>query len=192
MPFVVEHQIIHLLAGGAQALDHVARLGLDHARVVLALDDEQRAADLIDVGAGRALDQEVVVPFRVADGDGEVLPPWGRDAVLEVEQVVGAEQIDGGAPQLGMAAGQGQGHVAAVRAADHGRARDVEARVLRQHLRHRMHVVQPVLAAPVVVRRPSNDVNEASSPAESHSSGRPSARSRVCWVTWSRAGPATV
>ena len=52
----------------------------------------------------------------------------------EREQVVRAEHVDGRAPELGMAPGERQRHVAAVRAADDARARDVDALVVRQHL----------------------------------------------------------
>ena len=55
------------------------------------------------------------------------------------------------APQLGVARRQRQRHVAAVRAADDTGARRVHPRVVRQHLGHRMNMVEPVEPAPVAV-----------------------------------------
>jgi hypothetical protein len=42
------------------------------------------------------------------------------------------------------------------------------------------------------MRSPSNEVKEASSPAESHSCGKPSTRSRVCCRTTARCSPSMV
>ena len=47
---VLEDEVVDVPSEPAQLLDDVARLALDHPRVVLALDDEQRAGDVGDVG----------------------------------------------------------------------------------------------------------------------------------------------
>ena len=46
---VLEDEVVDVPSEPAQLLDDVARLALDHPRVVLALDDEQRARDVGDV-----------------------------------------------------------------------------------------------------------------------------------------------
>ena len=61
-----------------------------------------------------------------------------------------------------MAAGERESHIAAVRAADHAGALDVDAVVLRQHLRHRVDVVETVvrdLLWPVVEGKDPRDVS---------------------------------
>ena len=45
VPLVLEHEVVDRLADAAQVLDEVVRLPLDDARVVLPLDDEERARD---------------------------------------------------------------------------------------------------------------------------------------------------
>ena len=91
-----------------------------------------------------------------------------RDA--QRDEVVRAEHVDGAAPELRVAAGEHQRHVAAVRAADHAGALDVDAVVFRQNLLHREHVVEPVLAAPVAVD--ALRVVERRSPSSRGRSGR--------------------
>ena len=78
MALVLEDEVVDVPSEPAQLLDDVARLALDHPWVVLALDDEQRAGDVGDVGLRRALDQEVAVLLGVADREREVgLPRLG-------------------------------------------------------------------------------------------------------------------
>ena len=48
--FVLEDEVVDVAPERAEPLDDVARLALDDARVVLALNDEQRARDALDVG----------------------------------------------------------------------------------------------------------------------------------------------
>src|ERR687897_1916903 len=48
--FVLEHEVVDVATELAQLLDDVTRFPLDHTRVVLALDDEERARDVADVG----------------------------------------------------------------------------------------------------------------------------------------------
>ena len=151
MPLVLEHEVVDVLAAGAQALDEIRRLLLDDARVVLALDHEQRAGDVLDVRARRALDEEVALGRRVAEREREERLPRLGDALAERDEVVRAEHVAGCAPQLGVARGEHERHVAAVGASDDAGARDVDALVVRQDFLHRVHVVEPVLAAPVAV-----------------------------------------
>ena len=54
---VLEDEVVDLATEPAQLLDDVTRLALDHTRVVLALDDEQRARDVADVRLRGAIDQ---------------------------------------------------------------------------------------------------------------------------------------
>ncbi len=99
----------------------------------------------------RALDEEVAIALGMPDGELEVRLPRRRDAVEEREHVVRTEHVDGGRPQLGVAPRQRQRHVATVRTADDAGTTRVHSLVVRQHLGHRMHVVEPVLATPVMV-----------------------------------------
>ena len=50
MALVLEDEVVDVPSEPSQLLDDVARLALDDAWVVLALDDEQRAGDVGDVG----------------------------------------------------------------------------------------------------------------------------------------------
>ena len=50
VPLVLEHEVVDVAPEPAEPLDDVARLALDDARIVLALDDEERARDALDVG----------------------------------------------------------------------------------------------------------------------------------------------
>ena len=44
---VLEDEVVDVLAERAKTLDQVVRLALDHPRVVLTLDDEQRCSDVL-------------------------------------------------------------------------------------------------------------------------------------------------
>src|SRR4051812_40101376 len=111
---VVEDEVLDVVAASAQLVDEVVRLALDDARVVAALDHEQRRLDLVDVRLRRALDEEVAVAFGIAEHEREIRLPRLRDAIDEREQVIRAEHVDGAAPELRVAARERQGHVAAV------------------------------------------------------------------------------
>ena len=87
---VLEDEVVDVSPEPAQLLDDVARLTLDDTRVVLALDDEQRARDVRDVRLRRAVDEEVVILLRVADREREVRLPRLGEAIDEREQVVRA------------------------------------------------------------------------------------------------------
>ena len=95
--------------------------------------------------------EEVAVLLGVADGEREVRLPRLGQPVHEREEVVRAEHVHGGPPQLRVPRGERERHVAAVGAPDHACSRDVDALVLRQDLRHRVDVVEPVEPAPVAI-----------------------------------------
>src|SRR5438552_17795886 len=63
--FVVEDDVLDVAAELAKPLDHLVGLGLDDARVLRALDDEQRRAHLVDVRDRRALEQELLLRLSV-------------------------------------------------------------------------------------------------------------------------------
>ncbi len=86
------------------------------------------------MGAGGTLYQEIVILFRVPQRQVEVGFPGLRQAVQEGEEVVGAEHVAGGGPELRVATGQHERHIAAVGAAHDGGAGGIHARVLAQVL----------------------------------------------------------
>ena len=117
----------------------------------MSLDHEQRARDVRDVRLRRALGEEVVIALRIPEHELEVrLPRLGHSFDCG-EEVIRAEHVDRAAPELRMARGQSQRHIPAVRPPHDSRARHVDALVVRKHLGHRVHVVEPVLPAPVAV-----------------------------------------
>src|SRR3546814_545655 len=67
--FVGEQHVGHRDALGLHRLDDLVALGLHHARIVGALADQQRLADLVDMGDRRAVQQQLLafVGARVAD-----------------------------------------------------------------------------------------------------------------------------
>src|SRR5437763_12893622 len=54
MALILKNQIVGLLSGCLKLLNHIPRLALNDAGIVLALNHEQRASDLLHVGARRA------------------------------------------------------------------------------------------------------------------------------------------
>src|SRR5262249_22885513 len=116
---VLEDEVVDLVPEALELVHEVARLSLDDPRIVLALDDEERARDLPDVGPRRPLDEKIAVDLGVSYREREVRLPRLGDAIHEREQVVRPEHVDSGPPELWVPRGEREGHVAAVRAADH-------------------------------------------------------------------------
>src|SRR5438105_13365612 len=79
MPFVLEYEVVDVVSQLTEILDELAGLGLDDARVVLALDDEQRARDVLDIRLRRTFDEEVVIANRIAERQREVRLPGLRN-----------------------------------------------------------------------------------------------------------------
>src|SRR5437868_1163497 len=67
MALILKNQIVGLLSGCLKLLNHIPRLALNDAGIVLALNHQQRASDLLDVGAWRAFQEKLPVALRVAD-----------------------------------------------------------------------------------------------------------------------------
>jgi hypothetical protein len=87
MALVLEDQIVHLLSCCLQLLNHILRLALNDAGIVLTLNHEQRTPDLLHVGTRRAFQEELPVTIRVADHQFKVgLPAFGN-ALAESNQV---------------------------------------------------------------------------------------------------------
>ena len=82
-----------------------------------------------DVRLRRALGEELAVLLGVADREREVRLPRLGQAIHEREQVVRAEHVDRGAPELRVPCGERQRHVAAVGASHDARTRGVDALV---------------------------------------------------------------
>mmetsp|Transcript_61330 Transcript_61330/g.144966 ORF Transcript_61330/g.144966 Transcript_61330/m.144966 type:complete len:401 (+) Transcript_61330:1400-2602(+) len=126
---IVEHQVIHRHAVLLDRGDDVIALGLDDARVVGALDDHQRLADLLGMEERRRGDQELAVLHRVADLLVERLAealPVGRDALQRADPVGHTEDVDADLEGLGPEGQRGQHHIAAIAAADDADALGVD------------------------------------------------------------------
>src|SRR6266545_1538439 len=104
---------------GPPRIDDLVAFGLHHARVVGALDHEQRCADRIDVGHRRARHQELGLGVWIADPGGHHRPPGRRYRAGERDQVAGADDRDPAGPVLGEPAQARQGGEPAVGAAEH-------------------------------------------------------------------------
>lgn len=104
----------------------------------------------------RALDENVAVAPRVADGDLKVRLPRFRNPLQEGQEVGGPEHVHRRPPRLGVEAGQHERHVAAVGAADKAGPGDVKPLVARQHRGHGVDVAEAVLPAPARVGAPSS------------------------------------
>src|SRR5262245_24268012 len=96
-------------------------LRLEHARVVLALDDEQGPPDLRGVDQRRARLQARPVGGGIAELGVErvaELGPPGRDALERADPVRDAEDVDADVERVRREGERGANHVAAVAAAD--------------------------------------------------------------------------
>lgn len=89
-----------LHAARTQRLDHLVAFGLHHARIVSALVDQQRRAQVLDVRDGGALHQQRVIVLRVADEVAHHRPPVRRNAAREGDQVRRAHRRRGSSPSV--------------------------------------------------------------------------------------------
>ena len=104
MPLVLEDDVPDLAVELAEALDHLVGLGLHDARVLRALEDEQRRAYLVDVRDRRALAQELLLRVGVADPLRHEAEPLRRNGPRERDQVRRADDVDRRAPSTPAAA----------------------------------------------------------------------------------------
>src|SRR5215213_2032914 len=90
VPLVVEDDVLDDAALLPDGLDYLVRLGLDAARVVGALNDDERLRDLVGVEERRGLAQELQLRRGVADLLVERLAerlPVGRDGLERAHPV---------------------------------------------------------------------------------------------------------
>ena len=121
---VVLDHVLDLDPPRAQRLDEIVGFGLHDARVVGALDDQQRCSDLVHPGDRRA-GQHVGLLLRigrVADEQvpvvGQVGPGGRRQGPHEVRETRDADVVDRGGEDVGGEGDADQGGVAAVGAAE--------------------------------------------------------------------------
>ena len=83
MPFVLVDLVLVGAPGGVEGLGDLIGLGLGYARVVRALEDEERCADLAYVRERGALAIELRVPLGRAEHPLEALAHRGRRRLVE-------------------------------------------------------------------------------------------------------------
>src|SRR5213082_4172325 len=78
MALILKDQIVGLLSGCLKLLNYIPRLALNDAGIILALNHQQWASDLLHVGARRAFQEELPVALWMADDQFKVgLPAFG-------------------------------------------------------------------------------------------------------------------
>lgn len=129
-----------------QSLDDLVTFRFDDARVIGALNDEERRGDLIDIGYRRPLHQEIGFRFRVADPLRHQSAPGWRDCLGEGHQIRGADDIDRGRPVFGQAAHARQCREPAERPAEDGDAIDINPITISQIPNRRFKILELVPA----------------------------------------------
>src|SRR5438309_1363624 len=127
------------------------RLPQRHAWIVGAVDDEQRRADVVDVGERRRLDEEVVVV-----GERSVLalaerPPPLRGVLEERREAGYPHDVHTRRPELRLERKTGEHHVPAVGAAPQRGARRIEAFLCAQPSVERLEIADGVQPLALVV-----------------------------------------
>ena len=77
----------------AAEIDDVARFRFGDARIVLALDNQHRTAQLVQVGFRRPFHQESSILLRFTQRQGKVRFPGSRNAFQERQQIKGAKHV---------------------------------------------------------------------------------------------------
>ena len=155
MPLVLGHEIPDLPAVRADGLHHLLRLAQRHARIVLALHDEQGFAHARRVIRRRDFFEErphLRIPFVAVFHTPQIAPVILR-VLEERHEVRDAHDIHAAAQLLAVVHHRRQHHVAAVAAADHREAPAVAARVALEPLDHRADVLHGILAFETIVER---------------------------------------
>jgi hypothetical protein len=127
------------------------------ARVVRAVEDEQRRGDGLDVVDGAdGLEELAVLRQRAVLGLTEFAAP-GAGVLQERDEVGDADYVDAGGPEVGILRERGEDHEAAVGAAERGDAAGVDGGVVVEPLDagaevpHRVHPVADVVGAGVLL-----------------------------------------
>ena len=150
MAFIFKHQIFHLFPNRAEVFNQVARLALDHPRIILPLDDKHWTGNVLNIGAGRPFLQEISIGNRISQGNAVVWFPGFRDALGKCNQVKGTKHIHGSLPQFRVPRCQRKGHIPAVGTPYHPGPFYIQALVAGQ-LFHGFNMIQAVTAAPVFI-----------------------------------------
>src|SRR5215216_3444219 len=130
---LVDEQLTADAPLGQRAVD-LFGLAERHARIVGAVDHEERRADPFHVRQRRRLEQEVPVPRERAVLPLAERPPPLRRFLEEGDEARDADELDPRGPPLRLECKTGEDHVAAVRAAVEHRARRVDPAGLAQRV----------------------------------------------------------
>src|SRR5207237_1199665 len=132
--------IDHVLDAAAErtkALDDLIGFLLRDTRVVLALEDQHRAAHVLDVRDRRSLDELRAVVLEITDPSCQEATPVRLRVLDHGHKVRDAENVDGTPPHVGYLRHAEERREPAIRAAIDGEARAVEVLLFAHPVSHR-------------------------------------------------------
>jgi hypothetical protein len=155
VPFVFRAQIPDAGAVRAHLGDDLLGLRVGNARVVPALDDEQRLGD--PGGVGERRDPQHEVAHRrialVAVLDTPQVAPVALGVLQKTDEVRDADDVDRAGDPVGVVGRHRQAHVAAVASARHHHPSRIEAGLERDPVEQGTDVLDRILALDAVVER---------------------------------------
>src|SRR5207237_2941579 len=147
----IDH-VLDAAAERAKALDDLIGFLLRDTRVVLALEDQHRAAHVVDVRDRRTLDELRAVVLEITDPSCQEATPVRLRVLDHGHKVRDAENVDGTPPHVGYLRHAEERREPAIRAAIDGEARAVEVLLFGHPVGHRAQISQ-IDPAPIFMDR---------------------------------------